>query len=61
MNKLDERIEKNLHFIVGIVIFLLIFFIGIFGIDLTLGEALLLAAFLGVCATVGTWWKEHIG
>ena len=54
-----NKLEKNLHFIVGAIIFLIVFFISIFGIDLSLGEALLLAAFLGVVSIVGTWWKEH--
>ena len=54
-----DRLEKNLHFIVAAIIFLIVFFVGILGIDLSLGEALLLAAFLGVVALVGTWWKEH--
>ena len=54
-----NKLEKNIHFIVGAIIFLIVFFISIFGIDLSLGEALLLAAFLGVVSIVGTWWKEH--
>jgi hypothetical protein len=61
MKLTDKKIEKYLHFIVGGVIFMLVFCIGIFGIDLALGEALLLAAFLGACAMVVAWWKENVG
>jgi VIT1/CCC1 family predicted Fe2+/Mn2+ transporter len=56
---MEKKLLKYLHFIVGGIIFLLAFFIGIFGIDLSLTESLLLAGFLGVVATAITWWQEH--
>jgi hypothetical protein len=56
-----EKISRFLPLIVGAIIFLLVFFIGIFGIDLEVGEALMLSAFLGVCAAAVSWWREQFG
>lgn len=41
------------------IVFLLLFLIGIFGIDATLGESLLGAAALSAIGVGGYWWKEE--
>ena len=39
--------------------FLIVFFIGIFGIDATLGESLLAAAVLPAVGVGSIWWKQE--
>jgi Kef-type K+ transport system membrane component KefB len=53
-----KKILTNHFVIVGIVVFLLLFFVGIFGISLSWGEALLLAAVI-TAVSIGTmWWQD---
>jgi hypothetical protein len=56
---MENKFMKFLPLIVGGVIFLIAFFVGIFWIDFSFLEALGLAAFLGVIAAGITWWQEH--
>jgi hypothetical protein len=47
------------HFVIaGIIIFLLMFFIGIFGISLAWSEALLLAVVITVVGVGTLWWQD---
>ena len=53
-----RKIFTNHFVIAGIIIFLLIFFIGLFGIDLALGESLLLAAVITIVGVGALWWQD---
>ena len=51
-------LRSHPYIIAGILIFLLLFSIGIFALDLTLGESLLLGGVISVIGAGGIWWKE---
>ena len=50
-----------MYFIAAIVIFMIVLFVGVFGVKLTWGESALLSAFLTVIGVGGYWWKEEVG
>jgi hypothetical protein len=55
------RIVKSPYFIAGIIIFLILFGVLLFGVKVTLGVSLFAAAALTVIG-VGVWvWKEVVG
>jgi hypothetical protein len=55
------RIIKTPYFIAGIIIFLILFSVLLFGVKVTLGESLFGAAALAAIG-VGVWaWKEVVG
>jgi Kef-type K+ transport system membrane component KefB len=55
-----KKILTNAYVIGGIVVFVLLFFIGIFGIGFTWGEALFGAAALSVIGTATVWWRREV-
>jgi len=55
---LKTFIRKHPYLVSFVILFLLIFLIGIFGVDATVGESLLGAAALSAIGVGGFWWKE---
>jgi hypothetical protein len=53
-----KKILTNHFVIAGIIIFLLMFFIGIFGISLSWSESLLIAAVITVVGIGTMWWQD---
>jgi hypothetical protein len=54
------RIIKTPYFIAGVIVFLILFFVLLFGVKATLGESLFASAALAVIG-VGAWvWKEYV-
>jgi len=50
-----------MYFIAAIVIFMIVLFVGVFGVKLTWGESALLSAFLTAVGVVSYWRKEEVG
>lgn len=55
-----KKIFTNMYVIGGIIIFLLLLAIGLFGIQASLGESLFGALALTVVGVGSWWWKEHV-
>jgi hypothetical protein len=53
-----KKLLTNHFVIAGIIIFLLMFFIGIFGISLSWSESLLVAAVITVIGVGAMWWQD---
>jgi hypothetical protein len=52
-----KKFFTNQYMIAGILVFLLLLGIGLFAIDLTLGESLLLAMVVTVMGVGAAWWQ----
>lgn len=50
--------SKHPYILAFIIVFLLLFLIGIFALEATLSEALLASAALSAVGVGGYWWKE---
>ncbi len=48
------------YLIAALVVFLLAFLVGVFGVKLTWGEAALLSVFLTAIGVGGFWWREEV-
>jgi hypothetical protein len=55
------RIVKSPYFIAGIIIFLILFGVLLFGVKATLGESLLASAALTAIGVGVLVWKEYVG
>jgi hypothetical protein len=55
------RILKNPYFIAGIIIFLILFGVLLFGVKATLGESLAASAVLTAIGVGALLWKEYVG
>jgi hypothetical protein len=53
-----KKILTNRYFIAGIIVFLILFFIGIFGLDVPWLEALLGSAVLAAVAIGAAMWQD---
>ncbi len=54
------KILKNPYFITGVIVFLLLFILGLY-LDFSLGETLLASAALTAIGVGVLWWQEAIG
>ncbi len=52
-------ILKSPYIIGGVIIFLILFFVGIFALDVSWGESALYSAVLTLIGTVVYWWKNE--
>jgi hypothetical protein len=55
------RIIKSPYFIAGIIIFLILFGVLLFGVKATLGESLAASAVLTAIGVGALVWKEYVG
>jgi hypothetical protein len=55
-----KPILKNPYAIGGIIVFLILFFIGIFALETSVWESALYSAILTAIGIVVFWWKENI-
>jgi hypothetical protein len=55
-----KKIFTNMYVIGGLIIFLLLLGIGLFGVQASLGESLFGALVITAIAIGGWWWKEHV-
>lgn len=55
-----KKILTNIYVSGGIIVFVILFFIGIFGIGFTWGESLFAAAALSVIGTAIIWWQREV-
>jgi hypothetical protein len=55
------RIIKNPYFIAGVIIFLILFGVLLFGVKATLGESLAASAVLTAIGVGVFVWKEYVG
>jgi len=55
------RTIKNPYFIGGIIVFLILFGVLLFGVQATLGESLAASAVLTAIGVGVLLWKEHVG
>jgi hypothetical protein len=55
------RIIKSPYFIAGIIIFLILFGVLLFGVKATLGESLAASAALAAIGVGVFVWKEYVG
>jgi hypothetical protein len=55
------RILKSPYFIAGIIIFLILFGVLLFGVQATLGESLAASAVLTAIGVGVFVWKEYVG
>jgi hypothetical protein len=55
------RIVKSPYFIAGIIIFLILFGVLLFGVKATLGESLAASAVLTAIGVGVLVWKEYVG
>jgi len=52
-------LRKHPYMIGWLLVFLLLFFIGIFALDASWSESLLGSAVLSAVGTVSIWWKQE--
>ena len=55
-----KKLLKHPYIIGGIICFLILFFVGVFGIEASVGESLLGSAVLTIVGVGGYWWKEKV-
>jgi hypothetical protein len=55
------RIVKSPYFIGGVLVFLILFFVLLFGVKATLGESLFASAALAAIGVGILVWKEYVG
>jgi hypothetical protein len=55
-----KNIKSHLYIIGGIVVFFILFFVGVFGMRVSWGESLLGSAVISFVGVVGIWWKQEI-
>jgi hypothetical protein len=55
-----QRIFKSPYFIGGIIVFLILFFVMLFGVKATLGESLLASVVLTAVGMGIVLWKEFV-
>ena len=55
-----KKLLKNPYIISGVIVFLLLFFLGIFEIGFSLPDSLLVSAVISIVTVGGYWWKEKI-
>ena len=49
------------YLIAAAIVFVIVFVVGIIGVQLAWGESALLAAFLTVIGVGGYWWRYEVG
>ena len=55
-----KKLLKNPYILSGLILFVLLFFLGIFAIGFTLPDSLLLSAVISILGVGGYWWKEKV-
>lgn len=55
-----KKLLKHPYIIGGIIAFLILFFVGVFALEVSVGESLLGSAVLTVVGVGGIWWKQEI-
>ena len=50
-----------IYLIAALAIFLIVLFVGVFGVKLTWGESALLSVFLTAIGVGTYWWREEVG
>lgn len=55
-----KKIFTNKYIIAGLIVFLLLFFIGVFGLGFSWGESLFASAVLAVVGIGVIGWKEEM-
>ena len=55
-----KKFSKNPYVIAGIVIFLLLFAIGVFALEFSIGESFLYSIVLAIIGVGSFWWKENV-
>ena len=55
-----KKFIKNPYVIAGIVIFLLLFAIGVFALEFSIGESFLYSIVLAIIGVGSFWWKENV-
>jgi hypothetical protein len=59
-NFMLKKLLKNPYIISAVIVFLLLFFLGIFEIGFSLTASLLVSAVISIVAVGGYWWKEKV-
>ena len=54
------NLRKHPYIIGGILVFVILFLLGIFALEDSFTESLLGSAVIAVVAVAGYWWKEEI-
>ena len=54
------NLRKHPYIIGGILVFVILFLLGIFALEASFTESLLGSAVIAVVAAAGYWWKEEI-
>ena len=49
------------YLIAAVIIFVIVFAVGVIGVQLTWGESALLAAFLTAIGVGSYWWRYEVG
>lgn len=55
-----KKLLKNPYIISGVIVFLLLFFLGVFSIGFSLSDSLLVSAVISIVVVGGYWWKEKV-
>jgi len=55
-----KKLIKNPYVIAGVVIFLLLFAIGVFALEFSIGESFLYSIVLAIIGVGSFWWKENV-
>jgi hypothetical protein len=55
-----KKLLKNPYVIAGVIIFLLLLFLGVFAIGFSWSDSLLLSAVISILGVGGYWWKEKV-
>ncbi|MBI5935491.1 MAG: hypothetical protein HY867_17450 [Chloroflexi bacterium] len=55
-----KKFIKNPYVIAGIVIFILLFTLGVFALEFSIGESMLYSAALAIIGVGSYWWKENV-
>jgi hypothetical protein len=55
-----KKFLKHPYIIGGILAFLILFFVGVFALEVTVGESMFGSAVLTIVGVGGVWWKEKV-
>jgi hypothetical protein len=55
-----KKLLKDPYIIGGIITFLILFFVGVFALEASVGESLFGSAVISIVGMAGLWWKREI-